>query len=192
MTETTEKKTETTEKKESKKYKAEELRRKLTEDIINGSDVNETDGVITETASTYYDHLPTYVRIIDPSLADVSDKTILSVVEATEQYQDLYIASSAEATGRLGVSAMKGNKKLDTVTSEYKFGQKNFVRHALHREKTYTFGSGADRKEITHNGVISTEIDIRGGRNSGQFKSVKDEIKELAASQLKGFKTKSQ
>ncbi len=142
----------------------------LSEKITPSLSLNKTDGVITESTSSYIENLPEGITPdIDTSLTN---------------YRKTFVAASLHSVGTMAVEAMAKNKKLDNVTAELKMGDDDCVRHSVDREKTYKFGSGAEAKTTTKHGVVTTEVDIKGGHNSGQLKLARAHVGTLAASKL--------
>lgn len=137
----------------------------LSDKLIKGLEVNKTDGVISETRENYIDHLP---------------EGITKEIDAkVDEYRTEFVAASAHAVGSLAVEALVGNKKLDTVTAELKMGQ-NGVRHSLDREQTLNFGDGP----FVKHGVMRTKVDIKGAQNSGQLKTARQIVGDIAAERI--------
>jgi hypothetical protein len=104
------------------------------------------------------------------------------------EYRADYVAASGHASGVLSVGLMAHNKKITTVTAELAMG-KDVVRHSVDHDRTFTFGSGADRKETTKFGNMTTEVDIKGTHGgSGQLKIARGLVGELATEKLGGKK----
>lgn len=143
----------------------------LSDKIRNGGlEINKTDGVVTETKSNYDDNLPEGITS--------------EVVEKISDYNTRFVAASAHAFGALSVEAMQKNKKLDVTSGELKLGPKDMVRHAMTRSKDYSFGSGNERKTVTKVGVLATEVDVKGGHNSGQLKVARQIVGLIATEKL--------
>lgn len=105
-------------------------------------------------------------------------------VEALSEYNTNFPAASLVAVGNLTTEAMSKNKKLSVVTAEIAMGPKDVVRHAIHRSKDFSFGSGADRKTTTKIGATTTEIDVKGGHNSGQLKIARQMVGAMITEKL--------
>jgi len=142
----------------------------LSDKILKGLELSKDEGIIAETKSNYLENLPEGVTPdVDASLSD---------------YRTKFVAASAHAVGVIAGDALHNKKKLDTVTAELMMGPHDVVRHSVERTKDYVFGSGAERKTITKVGVITTEVDVKGGHNSGQLKTARFIVGQLISEKL--------
>ena len=141
----------------------------LSAKIITGLTLNKGDGVITESVKNFDTLMP-------EGITPDTDK-------AHSDYRKNFTAASLHAAGTITADALAKNKKLDTVTAELEMGDDR-VRHAFERTKTFTYGAGADRQATTKIGVSRTEIDIKGGHNSGQLKIARRLVAEIITEKL--------
>lgn len=143
----------------------------LSEIIVGGLDVSKSDGVISEIRDNYRENLPPEVT---PEIDD-----------AITDYRQRFVAASALAVGTIAINTLRDNKKLDVVTAELRMGKSDITRHSVERHREYSYGSGADRRTSEKDGVLSSEVDIKGEHTTGQLKVVRNAVAELAAEVLK-------
>lgn len=104
----------------------------------------------------------------------------MQVVNDVNAYESDYVAASTLAFGRMAVSAIAKDKTVDTVSGSFKMAGDNKVDHVVHREKEYR-NPQKPGETIVNYGDNSSVYQVAAGRNVGQIKQARMEIKRLAA-----------
>jgi hypothetical protein len=115
---------------------------------------------------------------------NLPDGLTLDLVEKINNYDTVFVAAGAHAYGNMAIKAMAENKGLKQVTGELKTIDKNKASYSVERSKEYVNHLQGGEK-TTKYGVTTTSYEIKAGKNSGQLKTVKNELAELALKMLK-------
>jgi hypothetical protein len=102
------------------------------------------------------------------------------------------VAATAEALGRIGIEAFKGDEKLEQLSVEFGYGADS-VAGTIQRSKEYPAGGipkeGEERDPnavITKYGIVSMKYGVNAHANKGVLKKVRDSINERAKAALAG------
>lgn len=142
----------------------------LADKIVAGLTINKADGVVTETTTNYVNNLP---ENITPEIDT-----------AVTQYRQQFVAGSALAVGQLAADALAGNKKLDVVTAELGMSGGDVTRHSVTRSKDFPYTQDGERHVRTIVGAMRSEVDVKGGHNSGQLKIARQMVGQLVTERL--------
>lgn len=116
--------------------------------------------------------------------ANLPEELTMEVVNKVGEYNTDFVAATANAFGNIAIEAFEKNSGLSQLSTTVPMAGKDKVSHTISREKTYRNPADQDAAPIVKKGVMSTTLEVKAGSNSGQLKSVRTMLSELAASQL--------
>lgn len=97
-----------------------------------------------------------------------------------------FATGSADAIGKLAVTAMKDHKDLQRVQSTMSMFHKDKLRVSVERERSYPVPNDPEAAPVVKHGVMTLKHEVYGTRtNVGQIASVFDNVNKLAAEALK-------
>lgn len=143
----------------------------LAKKIEEGIEFDKKSGMGTETGNLYETNLP----------ADLD----IDTVKRVSDYNTTFIAAGAYAFGRIAVNAMSTSKGLERATLELKVGTRDSVAVTVDRTKEYTNRLDDSNSKIVKHGVVTTNYEVRAGKNAGQLKAARMAIAELANAKIK-------
>lgn len=117
--------------------------------------------------------------------ADLYEKTLpegvdMSTVSKVYGHTEDLAAALTLATGEMGETALKADKKLESVSSEMKIGKHGTIAAQYARMATRP-KSPTDRTPVTHYGVTQTKVTTVAAKNRGELRKVRDSLAERAA-----------
>lgn len=150
----------------SVKPKVQEMATKIKEVLVlEGSSISEK-----EDSNIYEDTLP--------------EGLDLETVAAVNDHNTTFIAGSALAIGEMAVEALSNNTDTDRIEGKVKMASADSIKINVDRSKEFT-NHLTDGKKSTKYGVVSSNYEVRAGKNSGQLKAARLAISELATKALK-------
>lgn len=126
---------------------------------------DKTENVITE-SGTFEKNLP--------------ETLTMQVVNDVNTYESDYVAASTLAFGRMAIDAIAKHKSVDSITGTFAMAGDNKIDHVVHREKEYR-NPQKPGETIVNYGDNSSVYHVAAGKNLGQIKQARLEIKRLAA-----------
>ena len=100
------------------------------------------------------------------------------IVEAVSSHNTNFVAASSLAVGELALDGLAENKDIDRFTGHIDMIGKDSITINVDRSKSYpAIGSN---EPIVKKGVVTTNYEIRAGKNAGQLKGARQHIAELA------------
>ncbi len=124
-----------------------------------------SDNIITE-EGTFEKNLP--------------EKLTMEIVNDVNGYESDYVAASTLAFGRMAIKAIADHKSVDSVTGSFAMAGDNKIDHVVHREKEYR-NPQKPGETIVNYGDNTSVYHVAAGKNLGQIKQARTEIKRLAA-----------
>jgi len=100
------------------------------------------------------------------------------IVSTISSHNTNFVAASSLAVGELALDGLAKNSSIDRFTGHIDMVGKDKITVNVDRSKTYpAIGSN---EPIVKKGVVSTNYEIRAGKNAGQLKGARQHIAELA------------
>ena len=143
----------------------------LAKKLESGIAIDKATGVGEEKKELYKENLP--------------DDLTMDLVKKVSKYNSNFIAAGNYAFGTMAVDAMASNKKLDKASIEMKVGTRDSVTHIVDRSRSYVHRLG-NGETTTKFGVVSSNYEVRAGKNSGQLKAARAAVAEIAFAKLSG------
>jgi hypothetical protein len=111
---------------------------------------------------------------------ELDEKTI----RAVNEFQTDFVAAGAHAFGTMAITHLKKDSGLARIEGGIPMMGRDHVSYVMDREKSYEnrLGNGETVKKF---GVITTDVEMRPGRNVGDYKHIRKELGELAAAALR-------
>lgn len=107
------------------------------------------------------------------------------VVKQVSDHNVTFVAAGAKAFGDLAQEAMVSDKKIDRLTAIFPMTGKDKTEMSYDRSVT-TPNLAVPGESITKYGVLKAKVDFVADNNSGQYKAVRNQLKELAEAALAG------
>ena len=114
----------------------------------------------------------------------IPDELNEKVIRAVNEFQTDFVAAGAHAFGNMAINHLKKDGNLSRIEGGIPMVGRDHVSYVMDREKTYEnrLGNGETVQKF---GVLSTVVEMRPGRNVGDYKQIRKELGELAAAALK-------
>jgi hypothetical protein len=112
------------------------------------------------------------------------DDLSIETVKKVNDHNSNFIAAGAYAFGQMAIKAMSKNASLEEADLKLKMAGRDHVEYHMNRQKTYANHLTGNGESVVKYGVLTTEYQVSGGRNSGQLKHVRDELAEIAQKAL--------
>jgi hypothetical protein len=125
-------------------------------------------------------HIFTEENSFEKHLPDGIDMPTVGIVN---QYNTDFVAASALAVGEYAIEEMKKHKTIETISADFKMGEKDTVSHMVTRQKTFTNPTNPS-EPVQKYGAVSSVYSAHAGKSEGQLKQVKAFLYEIAAESL--------
>lgn len=116
-------------------------------------------------------------------VANLPEGITEETVKTVSDFNTTFVAAGAYAFGQASLEAMKGSKTADRISLDIGFTGKDKVSYTIDRVKK-SHNPQDPSVEITRYGAVSASLEMRAGKNGGQFKAVRTVINELALAAL--------
>ena len=120
-------------------------------------------------------------NVFEKTLPDDLD---MDTVKKVGDHNSNFVAAGAYAFGKMAVKAMHKNASLEEADLKLKMSGRDHVEYHMNRQKTYANHLTGNGQTVVKHGVLTTEYQVSGGRNSGQLKHVRDELAAIAQKAL--------
>lgn len=107
------------------------------------------------------------------------------VVKQVSDHNVIFVAGGMKAFGDIAEAAMVEDKKLDRLVAVFPMTGKDKTEMSYDRSVTKP-NLAVPGESVTSYGVVKAKVDFVADNNSGQYKAVRNQLKELAEAALAG------